>query len=51
MSDRIWPEVAWYDAHVFWPAVALRYATLLALAAWAFAQAVPARSSPEAVAV
>lgn len=34
--DRAWAQAAWFDQHVFWPTVALRYVVLAACAAWAF---------------
>ena len=35
-SDRAWAQVRWFGEAIFWPMVALRYAALLACAAWAF---------------
>ena len=42
-SDRVWTQVQWFAERVFWPMVALRYAALLACAAWAFFRTLPRR--------
>jgi hypothetical protein len=39
-SQRVWALAAWFDRFVFYPAVALRYAALLACAVWALAHSV-----------
>ena len=37
-SDRVWAQVSWFAASVFWPMVSVRYLALLACAFWGFSR-------------